>query len=100
MRLPGVTRDRMKRPLRKFLERLDAGQPRAVTVPFPVQIGQFGHGPCYIPSHRTYAEGGYQGDSSMDGDGWPTRLAAGTEDRIIATVRPLVPNAFAKKEQP
>ena len=50
--------------------------------------------PCYIPSKRMFPEGGYEVDGSMDYYGWPTRLAVGTEDKVIATVHELVPSAF------
>jgi hypothetical protein len=55
--------------------------------------------PCYIPSKRMFPEGGYEVDSSMDYYAWPTRLAIGTEDRIIQTVHDIVPGSFrgAKK---
>ncbi|MBP8257026.1 MAG: neutral/alkaline non-lysosomal ceramidase N-terminal domain-containing protein [Opitutaceae bacterium] len=42
--------------------------------------------PCYVASHRMYPEGGYEVDASMLKYGWSGRLAAGTEDRIIAAV--------------
>ena len=47
--------------------------------------------PCYIPSKRMFAEGGYEVDASMDYYGWPSRLAIGTEDRIVHTVHEMVP---------
>jgi len=50
--------------------------------------------PCYVPSRRMYPEGGYEVDGSMDYYGWPTRLQADTEDRLIAAVRGLVPEEF------
>jgi hypothetical protein len=50
--------------------------------------------PCYVPSKAMFAEGGYEVDGSMDYYGWPTRLALGTEDRVIGTVRQLVPAGF------
>jgi neutral ceramidase len=50
--------------------------------------------PSYIPSHRMYAEGGYEVDSSMNYYGWPTRLAVGTEDQLISAVHELVPASF------
>jgi len=52
--------------------------------------------PCYIPSRRMYPEGGYEVDSSMDYYGWPARLAEGTEDLIIGTVRSLATGAAAR----
>jgi hypothetical protein len=42
--------------------------------------------PCYVASRRMYPEGGYEVDASMLKYGWSGRLAAGTEDRIIAAV--------------
>lgn len=51
--------------------------------------------PCYIASKRMFDQGGYEVDGSMDYYGWPTRLALGTEDRIISTVHSMVPKAFA-----
>lgn len=53
--------------------------------------------PCYIPSRRLYAEGGYEVDSSMVYYGKPARLDIGTEDRIAAEVKRQVPRGFAKK---
>jgi hypothetical protein len=53
--------------------------------------------PSYIPSARMFAEGGYEVDGAMDYYGFPTRLAPGTEDRVIAAVRTLVPAEFAAK---
>jgi hypothetical protein len=50
--------------------------------------------PCYVPSRRMYPEGGYEVDGSMDYYGWPTRLQADTEDRLISAVRDLVPGEF------
>jgi hypothetical protein len=52
--------------------------------------------PCYIPSKRMFPEGGYEVDSSMDYYAWPTRLAMGTEDQIVQTVRQMVPAGFNK----
>ncbi|MBI5766780.1 MAG: neutral/alkaline non-lysosomal ceramidase N-terminal domain-containing protein [Verrucomicrobia bacterium] len=49
--------------------------------------------PSYIASKRMFAEGGYEVDGSMDYYGWPTRLAIGTEDRIVQAVRELAPEA-------
>lgn len=51
--------------------------------------------PCYIASKRIFDQGGYEVDGSMDFYGWPTRLALGTEDRIISTVHSMVPKEFA-----
>jgi neutral ceramidase len=55
--------------------------------------------PCYIPSQRMFPEGGYEVDSSMDYYAWPTRLAVGTEDRIIRTVHELMPADFRAQKK-
>lgn len=54
--------------------------------------------PCYIPSRRMYSEGGYEVDNSIGKYGWPVRLAIGTEDLIVGTVRELVPKTFKRSE--
>lgn len=43
--------------------------------------------PCYIPSKRILAEGGYEAVDSMIYYNRPSPLADSTEDRIIATVK-------------
>ncbi len=50
--------------------------------------------PCYVPSKAMFAEGGYEVEGSMDYYGWPTRLAIGTEDKVIGTVHELVSAGF------
>jgi hypothetical protein len=55
--------------------------------------------PCYIPSRRMYSEGGYEVDSSIGKYGWPTRLAIGTEDRIVAAVHAALPAAFKARPE-
>ncbi len=50
--------------------------------------------PCYIPSRRILAEGGYEVDTSMLLYGRPTRLAPEVEDRITDTVTRMVPPTF------
>ncbi len=50
--------------------------------------------PCYIPSRRIWREGGYEGGFAMIYYDRPTRLAEGTEDQIVSTVRKLVPSAL------
>jgi hypothetical protein len=52
--------------------------------------------PSYIASKRMFSEGGYEVDGSMDYYGWPTRLAIGTEDRIVQVVRELAPEVARK----
>lgn len=53
--------------------------------------------PCYVPSARMFPEGGYEVDGSMDYYGFPTRLALGTEDKLIGAVRSIVPAEFTAK---
>jgi hypothetical protein len=55
--------------------------------------------PCYIASKRILQEGGYEADLSMVFYGRPTRLAPEAEDRIIETVRGLLPGSFARREK-
>lgn len=50
--------------------------------------------PCYIPSKRILAEGGYEAESSLWYYGRPGRLAPETEDLVIKTVHSLMPKAF------
>jgi hypothetical protein len=53
------------------------------------------HVPCYIPSTRVLAEGGYEAEHAMDYYGLPTRLAPDVEDRIVRTVHSLLPPDFS-----
>lgn len=46
--------------------------------------------PCYIPSRRILAEGGYEAERAMDFYGLPTRLADDVEERVIGAVHALV----------
>jgi hypothetical protein len=50
--------------------------------------------PCYIASRRVIGEGGYEVDASMRYYDRPTRLDPEAEDRIIAAVKSLLPEAF------
>lgn len=52
------------------------------------------HVPCYIPSTRVLAEGGYEAELAMDYYGLPTRLAADVEERIVRAVHELLPAGF------
>ncbi len=52
--------------------------------------------PCYIPSERILAEGGYEGGGAMTYYGQPTRLAPGVEQLIVSAVRELIPGDFAR----
>lgn len=56
--------------------------------------------PCYVAAERMFTEGGYEVDGSMDYYGWPTRFARGTEDRVIAAVRGLLPRSYLAKGTP
>jgi hypothetical protein len=57
--------------------------------------------PCYIPSRRVLAEGGYEPDFSMIYYDRPGRLAPVVEDRIIDAARSLLPEGFdAARAQP
>jgi hypothetical protein len=46
--------------------------------------------PCYIPSRRILAEGGYEADRAMEFYGLPTRLAEDVEERVIGAVHALL----------
>ena len=50
----------------------------------------------YVASRRLIPEGGYEVDRSMVYYGQPAPFDAGTEDRIISTVRELVPDAYRR----
>lgn len=50
--------------------------------------------PCYIPSRRILAEGGYEADHSMLYYGRPTRFAPEVEDRIHAAIGRLLPPQY------
>lgn len=51
----------------------------------------------YVASKRLIPEGGYEVDRSMVYYGQPARLADESEDRIIATVRTLLPRSFTAR---
>ncbi len=50
--------------------------------------------PCYIPSRRILAEGGYEAEDSLWYYDRPTRLATSSEDKIIRAVNDLLPRKF------
>jgi len=50
--------------------------------------------PCYIPSRRILAEGGYEAEDSLWYYDRPTRISPEAEDLIVGTVRSLLPRAF------
>lgn len=52
--------------------------------------------PCYIPSERILAEGGYEGGSAMLYYDQPTKFAPGLEQRILNTVHQLIPHGFRR----
>ena len=53
--------------------------------------------PCYIPSERVLAEGGYEGGGAMLYFGPPTRFATGVEQLVIDTVHRLLPEDFSRE---
>ena len=55
--------------------------------------------PCYIPSERVLAEGGYEGGGAMLYFGPPTRFAPGVEQLVIDTVHQLLPEGFLAAPQ-
>mgnify|MGYP000496679543 CR=1 FL=1 len=50
--------------------------------------------PCYIPSRRVLVEGGYEAEGAMVYYDRPARLSPVVEDRIVGTVRRLLPVEF------
>ncbi|APW60011.1 neutral/alkaline non-lysosomal ceramidase N-terminal domain-containing protein [Paludisphaera borealis] len=50
--------------------------------------------PCYIPSRRVLAEGGYESDFSMIYYAWPSQFHPALEDDLVTTVKELVGDAF------
>jgi len=52
--------------------------------------------PCYIPSERILAEGGYEGATAMLYYDRPTKFAPGVEQRIVSTVHQLMPRPFRR----
>ncbi|MBM3858923.1 MAG: hypothetical protein FJ395_04650 [Verrucomicrobia bacterium] len=114
------------------LAKLDRGEKLPTTLPYLVQVWNFGHDlamvffpgeivvdyslrlkreldserlwvngysndmPCYIPSERILAEGGYEGASAMLYYDRPTKFAPGIEQRIISTVHQLIPREFRR----
>lgn len=74
---------------------------RELTGDCPTWVLGYANGvPCYLPSERVLAEGGYEAgwDPSSGPDipagsmlvyGWPAALATGVEDRVISAIRGL-----------
>ncbi len=54
--------------------------------------------PCYIPSERILAEGGYEGGGAMIYYGRPTRLKTGVEQTIVDAVHHVVTDRFRPSE--
>lgn len=50
--------------------------------------------PCYIPSRRILAEGGYEAEDSLWYYDRPARISTNAEDLIVKTVHELVPKSF------
>jgi putative membrane-bound dehydrogenase-like protein len=50
--------------------------------------------PCYIPSRRILAEGGYEAEDSLWYYDRPARISTNAEDLVIRTVTELVPKSF------
>jgi len=50
--------------------------------------------PCYIPSRRILAEGGYEAEDSLWYYDRPTRISTNAEELIIKTVHELIPKTF------
>ncbi len=53
------------------------------------------HVPCYIPSTRILAEGGYEAEDAMDYYGLPARLTPDVEDRIVGAVHRVLSAGFS-----
>lgn len=53
--------------------------------------------PCYIPSRRILAEGGYEAEDSLWYYDRPARLATSSEDRIVKSVYDLVGERFSRR---
>jgi hypothetical protein len=53
--------------------------------------------PCYIPSRRILAEGGYEAEDSLWYYDRPARLSTNNEDRIVKAVREVLPGKFRAK---
>ncbi|MBM3821743.1 MAG: c-type cytochrome [Verrucomicrobia bacterium] len=54
--------------------------------------------PCYIPSRRILAEGGYEAEDSLWYYDRPARLAPATESLILQTVQSILPAAYANPQ--
>jgi len=115
---------------RRWLARLDRGEPIPRTLSYYVQTWNFGeelalvflsgevvvdyalrlkqaldparlwvtgyanYVPCYIPSRRILAEGGYEAEDSLWYYDRPGRLSTNIEEQIVQTLHDLVPKNF------
>ncbi len=50
--------------------------------------------PCYIPSRKVLAEGGYEGGGAMVYYDQPAKFAAGVEQRVVDTVQQIIPGQY------
>jgi len=53
--------------------------------------------PCYIPTRTALKQGGYEVDTSMKWYGRPARFEPIIEDRIISTVKSMLPKEYFKR---
>jgi hypothetical protein len=56
--------------------------------------------PCYVPSRRILAEGGYEAEGAMVYYGRPGKLAPAVEDDIVRAVHDVVPATFRPRRPP
>jgi putative membrane-bound dehydrogenase-like protein len=55
--------------------------------------------PCYIPSERVLAEGGYEGAAAMTYYNWPAKFQPGVEQRIVDEVLRQMPAGYRSQKQ-
>lgn len=55
--------------------------------------------PCYIPSERVLAEGGYEGAAAMTYYDWPAKLRTGVEQLIVDEVHRQIPKGYQSATQ-
>ena len=56
--------------------------------------------PCYIPSERILAEGGYEGASAMIYYDQPSKFAPGLENKIVSVVKNHLAESFSPDAEP
>ncbi len=54
--------------------------------------------PCYIPSERVLAEGGYEGERAMTYYDKPAKLAPGLEQKIFNAIHKLLPASYKRQK--